>query len=136
MAGQDVRRGLDRLERLRIRHVGSRAAVDRRSQPLEGRPVAEDVDVDPNRRRLVDPDGIEPDRRLPEVRIGAACVARDDVTDLDPALDDGAGDPLEVRRARDRSDVRDRAARGEQGGDRDRDREDEARGSWRMDQRA
>ena len=68
LAGHDVRRGLEALVRFRVGDVGPGAAVDGRPEPLVCGPVPEDVEVEPNRRGLVEPARIEGDRRLAEVR--------------------------------------------------------------------
>ena len=52
------------------------AGVDRRAQPLVCGAVAEDVQVDPDRRRLVQPGRVERDRGRRQDLVGAARVAR------------------------------------------------------------
>ena len=76
LAGEDVRRDLEELERRRVVRPCRGAGIDVGEPPLPRLAVAEDVDPQLDGRRLVEALRLEPDRRRAERRVVAAGVAR------------------------------------------------------------
>src|SRR5262245_11783430 len=118
--GEDVWRLLDGLVGLRILDVGAGTRVDGFPQSLVRLAVAEDVDVDAGRLRLVEAFRVEADGGARQLLVVAAGVTRNDVVDVDAALDEVGGDSLEVGRSRGRRGLDEGAAASEK----DRSQED------------
>ena len=93
----DVRRLLELLVRLRVGDPRLRTRPDRVALALPRVAVAEHVEVQLDRRRLVEPGRHRADRRGDEVGIGAARVARHPVGERDPGHLEAAGQARESR---------------------------------------
>src|SRR5262245_21082977 len=113
LAGDDIGRRLDDLEGRRIRRPRGRAGVDVRLPPVPRGAVAEDVDAQGQRRRLVETVGSEADRGGVEGGVVAARIARRPAGHVDPESAELSGDARERLRVRDRRRLEDARAAGQ-----------------------
>ena len=93
----NVARGAGRPS-LCIAHEAGSTRVDGRPQPLEGVAISEDVEIDADVARLIQPFRVKGNRGRSEDRIGTAGIARDEMVDADALLGEGSGDTGEVGR--------------------------------------
>ena len=96
LAGDDERQFVDQFVRRRVGHERARTGIDRGPQAVERGAIAEDVEMDPNLRRLVETRRVERDRGWSEDVVVAAGITGDGVLEQDPAPAELDGDAREV----------------------------------------